>query len=126
MRTSDVLVPEIDVEATIRKPKPSVPTIQTARIQVELDGKVIDEYRLDPDVSVVTIGRIEMNDVIIPSRSISRMHARIRRNGDMWLIEDTESLNGLMYRGDRIDQMPLSNGDRIMLAPKAALQYLAD
>jgi pSer/pThr/pTyr-binding forkhead associated (FHA) protein len=54
------------------------------------------------------------------------MHARIRRNGNMWLIEDTESLAGLMYRGDRIDQMPLSNGDRILLAPKAALQYVEE
>jgi pSer/pThr/pTyr-binding forkhead associated (FHA) protein len=51
------------------------------------------------------------------------MHARFRLNGDMWVVEDTESLNGLMYRGDRVDQHMLMNGDRILLALKAVLQY---
>lgn len=123
MRVPSMSVPAIDPDATIRR-KPSRPVEQKApRILVELDGKVVDEYPLDPRKPIVTIGRIEMNDVMIPSRTISRMHARIRRNGDLWLIEDVESLNGLMYKGDRIDQMPLSDGDRVMLAPKAVLQY---
>ena len=126
MRAQSMSVPAIDVDATIRR-KPPVPVAQKVPcILVELDGKVVDEYRLDPRKPIVTIGRVEMNDVVIPSRAISRMHARVRRNGDVWLIEDAESLNGLMYGGERIDQMPLSNGDRVMLAPKAVLQYVAD
>jgi ABC-type proline/glycine betaine transport system ATPase subunit len=125
MRTSERPVSQDDVEATIVR-RNAVSTTQAARIQVELDGKIIGEYDLDPRKPVVSIGRMEMNDVVIPSRSISRMHARIRRNGQRWLVEDTESLNGLIYLGDRIDQMSLSNGDRILLAPKVAFQYIAN
>src|SRR5436305_1916005 len=126
MRAQSMSVPAIDVDATIRRKPPVSVAQKLPYIRVELDGKVVDEYRLDPRKPIVTIGRVEMNDVAIPSRAISRMHARVRRNGDVWLIEDAESLNGLMYGGERIDQMPLSNGDRVMLAPKAVLQYVAD
>ncbi len=113
-------------EATVIKqlqvPKPA--QTQQARLCVEVDGKVVGEYQLDKGKPMVTIGRLEMNDIVVPSRTVSRMHARLRLNGDMWLIEDTESLNGLMYSGDRVDQHALMNGDRILLAPKAALQYV--
>jgi pSer/pThr/pTyr-binding forkhead associated (FHA) protein len=64
-----------------------------------------------------------VNDIVVPSRSVSRMHARLRLNSERWLIEDTESLNGLMYRGDRVDHHLLMDGDCILLAPKAALRY---
>ncbi len=113
-------------EATVIKqlqvPKPA--QTQQARLCVEVDGKDVGEYQLDKSKPVVTIGRLEMNDIVVPSRAVSRMHARLRLNGDMWLIEDTESLNGLMYSGDRVDQHALMNGDRILLAPKAAVRYV--
>lgn len=96
---------------------------QQTRLSVEIDGKVVDKYQLDKSKPMMTIGRLEVNDIVVPSRSVSRMHARLRLNGDIWLIEDTESLNGLMYHGDRVDQCMLTNGDRILLAPKVALRY---
>ena len=114
-------------EATVVKwqPQPKSAQSQQAHLYVEVDGKVIGEYQLDKRKPMVTIGRLEMNDIVVPSRTISRMHARLRLlNGDMWLIEDTESLNGLLYSGDRMDQHVLLNGDRILLAPKVALQYV--
>jgi ABC-type multidrug transport system fused ATPase/permease subunit len=116
---------EDNVETTIVRPKSALPAISKARLLVELDGKVIDEYRLDPRRPVVTIGRIEVNDVVVPSRTVSRMHARLRCNGMMWLMEDTESLNGLLHCGERVEQVPLTDGDRVQLAPRAVLQYVA-
>ena len=113
-------------EATVIK-RPQVPKLaqtQQASVCVEVDGKDVGEYQLDKSKPVVTIGRLEMNDIVVPSRAVSRMHARLRLNGDMWLIEDTESLNGLMYSGDRVDQHALMSGDRILLAPKAAVRYV--
>jgi len=107
-----------------RRPQPKLAQPQQARLYVEVDGKVIGEYQLDKGKPMVTIGRLAMNDIVVPSRTISRMHARLRLNGDMWLIEDAESLNGLMYSGDRMDQHVLMNGDRILLAPKVVLQYV--
>jgi ATP-binding cassette subfamily B protein len=112
-------------EATvIRRPQlPKSAQPQQARLYVEVDGKMVDEYQLDKSKPMVTIGRSAINDIVVPLRAISRMHARLRLNGDLWLIEDTESLNGLMYSGDRVDQHTLMPGDRILLAPKVALCY---
>lgn len=111
-----------DEDATIIRPRP----IKKARLLIELNGNVIGKYELDPRKPLVTIGRIEINNVVVPSRTISRMHAHLRYSGNMWLIEDTESLNGLLYQGERLDQIPLTNGDRVYLAPKAVVQYTSE
>ncbi len=116
---------ENENEATIVRqiPLPELTKAQQARLYVEIDGKVIGQYRLEKSKPMVTIGRLEVNDIVVPSRSVSRMHARLCLNGDKWLIEDTESLNGLIYRGDRVEYHTLMNGDCILLAPKAVLRY---
>jgi pSer/pThr/pTyr-binding forkhead associated (FHA) protein len=72
----------------------------------------------------MTIGRLSGNDIQVPSQRVSRLHAKIRWENGRWLIEDAESLNGLIYRGNRIDRLALSNGDRIYIAPTAVLQYV--
>jgi sigma-B regulation protein RsbU (phosphoserine phosphatase) len=90
---------------------------------LRLMARVVDEYQLDKSKPMVTIGRLAINDIVVSSRAVSRMHARLRLNGDLWLIEDTESLNGLMYSGDRVGQHALMHDDRILLAPKVALRY---
>jgi hypothetical protein len=48
----------------------------------------------------------------------------MRWENGRWLIDDAESLNGLIYRGNRIDRLALTNGDRIYVAPTAVLQYV--
>jgi hypothetical protein len=108
---------------TIRRPRPTAPA-QNVRLVVEVDGKKVNEYQLDQEQPLVRIGQSVINDIVVPSRSVSRMHARLRFNNGTWLIEDTESLNGLMYQGDRVEQLPLMNGDRVQLAPKVAVQYV--
>jgi ATP-binding cassette, subfamily B, bacterial len=92
-----------------------------ARIVIELDGKVVGERQLNQPV--LTIGRLSGNDVHVPSQRVSRLHAKIRWENGRWVIEDAESLNGLVYNGNRVDQHALSNGDRIYIAPTAVLQY---
>jgi hypothetical protein len=101
-------------------PQPA-PAPVNARILVELDGKVIGERRLNK--SVLTVGRLSGNDVQVPSQRVSRLHARIRWENGVWLIEDAESLNGLIYKGRRVDRLALTNGDRIHVAPTIVLQY---
>ena len=72
----------------------------------------------------LTVGRLSGNDVQVPSQRVSRLHAKIHEENGTWVIEDAESLNGLVYRGQRIDRLVLSNGDRILIAPSAALQFV--
>lgn len=110
-------------EATVRrKPLFSSPR---AHITIEVDGIRIAERALTGEKTVLNIGRMEANDLIVPARSISRMHARLCWQNGMWLIEDTESLNGLLYQGQRIDQLALSDGDRVKLAPNVVLRFAA-
>jgi len=95
--------------------------MQKARVLVEIDGKVVGEYRLDKQS--MTVGRLTGNDIQVPSQRVSRLHARIRWENGAWLIEDAESLNGISYQGNRIDRHILKHGDRIMLAPRTILHF---
>ena len=97
--------------------------MQKARVLVEIDGKVVGERRLDK--AVLTIGRLSANDIQVPSQRVSRLHAKIRWENGVWLIEDAESLNGLVYQGQLVERLALKNGDRVHVAPTAVLQYVA-
>ena len=94
---------------------------QRARVRIEVDGQIIGVRQLDKPI--MTIGRLSGNDVQVPSQRVSRLHARVRWENGAWLIEDADSLNGISYKGQRVDKHTLSHGDRVYLAPNAVLQY---
>ncbi len=94
-----------------------------AQVLVEIDGKIIREQPLNK--SILTVGRLSSNDIPILADRVSRLHARIRWENGTWLIEDADSLNGISIQGTRVDRHVLTNGDRILLAPKAILHYKA-
>jgi ATP-binding cassette, subfamily B, bacterial len=108
-------------------PQPQQPqqagAMQKARVLVEIDGKVVGERRLDK--AVLTVGRLSGNDVQVPSQRVSRLHAKIRWENGAWLIEDAESLNGLVYQGNLVERLVLKNGDRIHVSPTAVVQYMS-
>ncbi|MGH2494340.1 MAG: ABC transporter transmembrane domain-containing protein [Ktedonobacteraceae bacterium] len=92
-----------------------------ARVLIEVDGKIVGERDLNKPS--LTVGRLSGNDVQVPSQRVSRLHARIHEENGAWVIEDAESLNGMIYRGQRVDRLVLNNGDRIYVAPTAVLQF---
>lgn len=94
-----------------------------ASIVIELDGKVIGERLLNKPV--LTVGRLSGNDVQIPNQRVSRLHAKIHLENGTWVIEDADSVNGLVYQGNRVERMTLSEGDKIYIAPTALLRYKA-
>jgi ATP-binding cassette, subfamily B, bacterial len=96
---------------------------QRARVRIEVDGKVSGVRQLDKPL--LTIGRLGGNDIQVPSQRVSRLHAKMLWENGTWLIEDANSLNGIMYRGNRVDRHVLSNGDQIVLAPGVVLYYEA-
>ena len=118
--------------APYRQPQPvmGMPPIQqlpravqppAAMIQVELDGKIVSEYKLEKPL--LTIGRSTGNDILVPNQRVSRLHARLRLVQGVWVIEDAESVNGIEYQGNRVERVPLTNGDRISLSKSATLIY---
>lgn len=107
----------VDVEARRR----AAIFTQKARVLVEVDGKIVGERKLDK--LVMTVGRLSSNDIQVPSQRVSRLHAKIRWENNAWVIEDAESLNGLVIRGQLVERHVLSNGDRVHVAPTAVVRF---
>jgi ATP-binding cassette subfamily B protein len=103
-------------------PQPQAP-LKEARVLIELNGKIVGERRLDKPLMI--IGRQSGNDICVPDQRVSRLHARLRYEHNAWIVEDAESVNGLVYRGKRIERLVLANGDRVHVGPAAVLHYLA-
>ncbi|MGZ3581557.1 MAG: ABC transporter transmembrane domain-containing protein [Ktedonobacterales bacterium] len=93
----------------------------TARIVVEVEGTVVGERILDKPV--LTVGRHTDSDVRVPLQSVSRVHAKILQEDGAWVIEDAESLNGLVYQGRRVDRHTFAEGDSVYIAPVAVLRF---
>ena len=64
-----------------------------------LEGSDGIRYYLD---TVATVGRAEGNDVRVPSPTVSRFHAMLRRSGGRWSVIDLDSRNGTRINDDPI------------------------
>src|SRR5256885_16125434 len=49
----------------------------------------------------------------IPDRHLSATHARLRREGDRWRVEDAGSTNGTFVNGEACREAVLSDGDAL-------------
>ncbi|MGE3982750.1 MAG: FHA domain-containing protein [Dehalococcoidia bacterium] len=65
----------------------------------------------------LSIGRVATNDVPIESEAVSRQHAQLQRRRDGWYIVDRNSTNGTWFRGERIEEHRLEDGDSIQIGP---------
>ncbi|OIP28991.1 MAG: hypothetical protein AUK47_28605 [Deltaproteobacteria bacterium CG2_30_63_29] len=63
---------------------------------------------LPEDKDVITIGRGEGNDLVVDAPQVSRDHARLRREGDIWILEDLGSANGTYVDGVRITRCEIT------------------
>jgi hypothetical protein len=68
-----------------------------------------------PDDSA-TIGRANECDCVLTEPSVSRRHARLRRDGRRWLLRDLGSRNGTRVNGMRVaEEVEVRPGDQISL-----------
>jgi hypothetical protein len=74
--------------------------------------------------SEVSIGRAESCDIgLFGDPGVDRLHARITRQGDRYLLADAGSAGGTFLNGQRITEpTPLRQGDRIQIG-KAVLSF---
>lgn len=80
-------------------------------IELAHGTQVLRRFAFDRDL--IRIGRDPKNDVILPSGSISRVHCKIERNKEGFLLVDNGSTNGLLLNGRRTKWTQLENGDCI-------------
>ena len=63
-----------------------------------------------------TVGRAEDNTVRLTERNVSRRHARVRQQSDLWLLQDLDSYNGCFVNGRRVlDSQALEHGDLVQI-----------
>jgi ABC-type multidrug transport system ATPase subunit/pSer/pThr/pTyr-binding forkhead associated (FHA) protein len=82
-----------------------------------LDGyrEVIYEYKLTKPR--MKIGRSPDNDIVVPISTVSREHAQLRLTGGpgVYSIFDNGSTNGLLYKGSKVTEKQLVDGDVIRI-----------
>jgi len=85
-----------------------MPTIQVMFNQQKLANYVLDK-------EVYTIGRQEGCDIHIDNLGVSRVHARLLKDGDGYLVEDMNSSNGTFVNGQRVVRQHIKPGDQIAI-----------
>ncbi len=89
------------------------------KIVLKFADKVVKEVALKD--AVLTIGRKEDNDLVIDNLAVSSRHARIARIDNEFIIQDTESTNGIFLNGEKIAQHTLKHGDQILIGKHCLL-----
>lgn len=74
---------------------------------------------------VTTIGRHQDCDIVIDDHTVSRRHAELRRDGDLFRLADAGSLNGTYLNRRPVDQRELADGDEIWIG-KARFTFRAN
>ena len=83
-----------------------------------------EEYELTrPEI---IIGRHPNVDISIPSPAVSRLHARLTREGEGYFLEDLGSSNGTFLNSERLlERRLLKAGDQVRFGQAINLTYEA-
>jgi pSer/pThr/pTyr-binding forkhead associated (FHA) protein len=82
------------------------------RFILRLDDRVLKRCSLG---SVVTIGRLPDNTIVIDNPAVSGHHACASLDGEHFIIEDLESTNGTFVNDRRVTRHTLQNGDVVQV-----------
>lgn len=76
---------------------------------------------------VITLGRAQDCDIVLPERQVSRYHARIEQDESGYILRDLGSKNGTYVNGEAVRGQPyrLRDGDEIELAAVLQMGFVA-
>jgi pSer/pThr/pTyr-binding forkhead associated (FHA) protein len=72
--------------------------------------------RITLDQGQMVLGRDELAAIRLPTKSASRQHACLTRNGMEYTVRDNDSRNGVYLNGVRIHAAVLRDGDILQVA----------
>ena len=108
--------PQFGAEQTvIEEEAPAAEARQFPELVVHLAGQEPMTHTLDAEV--ITLGRAEDNDITVPSRIVSRHHARLERAGEGYrLVVLPEASNPVVHAGQALSGTHrLQNGDELAI-----------
>lgn len=108
---------EADLDKTLADATVAVKLSQVdlPRLAVRMPGRSTWELILGGDE--FTIGRMGSNDIIVDLPQVSRLHARLLRRGDRFVLQDNNSSNGTWLGSTRVDEVALQGGDTFQIGP---------
>jgi len=90
-----------------------------------IDKNTGERHNLAPN-SVSTIGRLDLNDIVINDNSVSRHHAIIEVREYSVVVTDINSANGTFVNNERIQSKNLLNGDYLHIGGLFCFQVYVD
>ncbi|MFW6096895.1 MAG: FHA domain-containing protein [Chloroflexota bacterium] len=108
-----------DVPATVGMDKTKIGDAQqpadAPRLIVQVAGQSPQAHELHDEV--ITLGRAEDNDVVLPSRIVSRYHARLEKSGDTYrLVVLPQASNAVLFQGEALQEPRLlRHGDELRI-----------
>jgi len=125
----------IKKEEYIPERRPSEPYIPEAKVSKKTQETVIEEEGLVEGApalliiksgrksgatfplrkKVINMGRDSSNEIVIDDPKSSRQHAKIKLEGDNFVIYDLASSNGTLVNGEKITSVKLNDGDEIKI-----------
>jgi len=75
------------------------------------------------DAAPATLGRAPDCTYVFEDASLSRVHARILREGGAFVVEDAGSSNGTFVNDERLPRSLLGDGDRVRLGLVVTLRF---
>ncbi len=101
---------------------PSTHDMATATLTVITGFNAGEVFMLDGDS--LTIGRGNESEVPVEEAGVSRAHARLKKAGETWFLEDLGSTNGSFVSAVRVKKpVALTRGDRVQLGPTLMLRF---
>ena len=91
----------------------TVPRLSSGRYLAVEDGDEL--VIIDIGTKPLRLGRSPAADVMLEHLSVSRRHAVVATRGDVVVVLDDRSLNGILVNGERVGEAVLAHGDEIRL-----------
>lgn len=73
------------------------------------------DARFECTADIITIGRDENCDFVIPRGTVSKQHAHLIRKGGGYMIRDAGSRTGIYVNAEKIESKDLVDGDKIIV-----------